>query len=377
MPVIRRIFAENGREYVGHYAIAIVCMLAIAATTAFSAWIMRDIIDEVFYRQRWELVGWICGAIIAAFAIRGFASYGQSVMLAKIGNNIVARYQQRMFDHLMRLGIDFFTATRSGQLSAQISQNVGGIRDLLNMTVASIARDVVTLVGLVAVMVMQDPLLSVIALVIGPPLIYAVNYLMRRLRRVTREAVDINSRLLGAMQESVQGIAIIKAFTMEKQLSDKMAGLILHAEERSNKIARVSERLGPITEILAGLAIAGVIGYAAWRASVSAQPPGSVFAFITALLLAYDPVRKLARVQVNLERALVNARMIYEILDIEPQQGDAPGAGALSVAKGDVVFDRVAFSYSEALPVLRGVSFTAKAGETTAIVGPSGAGKST
>jgi len=377
IPVIRRIFAENGRDYIGHYLIAIVCMLAIAATTAFSAWIMRDIIDEVFYRQRWELVGWICGAIVAAFAIRGFATYGQSVMLAKIGNNIVARYQQRLFDHLMRLGIDYFTVTRSGQLAAQISQNVTGIRDLLNMTVASIARDLVTLIGLVAVMVMQDPLLSVIALVIGPPLIYAVNYLMRRLRRVTREAVDVNSRLLGAMQESVQGIAIIKAFTMENQLSDKMSGLIGYAEDRSNKIARVSERLGPITELLAGLAIAGVIGYAAWRASVSAQPPGSVFAFITALLLAYDPVRKLARVQVNLERALVNARMIYEILDTEPQQRDAPGAGTLAVKKGTVTFDKVAFSYGDDLPVLHGISFVAKAGETTAIVGPSGAGKST
>jgi len=377
LPVIRRIFAENGRDYIGHYLIAIACMLAIAGTTAFSAWIMRDIIDEVFYRQRWELVGWICSAIVAAFAIRGFATYGQSVMLAKIGNNIVARYQQRMFDHLMRLGIDYFTTTRSGQLAAQISQNVTGIRDLLNMTVASIARDMVTLIALVAVMVMQDPLLSVIALVIGPPLIYSVNYLMRRLRRVTREAVDVNSRLLGAMQESVQGIAIIKAFTMEQQLSDKMSGLIAYAEDRSNKIARVSERLGPITELLAGLAIAGVIGYAAWRASVSAQPPGSVFAFITALLLAYDPVRKLARVQVNLERALVNARMIYEILDTEPQQRDAPGAGTLAVEKGTVTFDKVAFSYGDDLPVLHGISFVAKAGETTAIVGPSGAGKST
>lgn len=377
IPVIRRIFAENGREYLGHYAIAIVCMLAIAATTAFSAWIMRDIIDEVFYRQQWHLVAWICGAIVAAFAIRGFATYGQSVMLAKIGNNIVARYQQRVFDHLMRLDIGFFTATRSGQLSAQISQNVGGIRDLLNMTVASIARDLVTLIGLVAVMVMQDPLLSAIALVIGPPLIISVNYLMRRLRRVTREAVEVNSRLLGAMQESVQGIAIIKAFTMEEQLSQKMTGLISYAEERSNKIARVSERLGPITELLAGLAIAGVIGYAAWRASVASQPPGTVFAFITALLLAYDPVRKLARVQVNLERALVNARMIYEILDIEPKQRDADGSVPLKVAKGDVVFDKVAFSYGENLSVLHGVSFTAQAGQTTAIVGPSGAGKST
>ncbi|WP_265516111.1 ABC transporter ATP-binding protein [Nitratireductor luteus] len=375
--IVRRVISENGRDYIGLYTKAILCMLALAATTAFSAWIMRYIVDDLFYKQRWDLVPWICGGIVLAFTVRGFATYGQAVLLARVGNNIVARYQQRLFGHLLKLGMPFFTATRSGQLSAQISQNVTGIRDLLNMTVAAIARDAVTLIGLVAVMLWQDWLLSVMAFVIGPPIIIAVNYIMRRLRRVTRESVEINSHLLGAMQESVQGIAIVKAFTMENVLSRKIGQLVYQAEERNNKIARVSERMSPITETLAGVAIAGVIGYAAWRASVSAEPPGAVMSFITALLLAYDPVRRLARVQVNLERALVNARMIYEILDLEPQQGDAPGAGSLKVTKGEVRFDRVRFAYAENLPVLHGVSFTAKAGRTTAIVGPSGAGKST
>src|SRR5690606_341587 len=129
------------------------------------------------------------------------------------------------------------------------------------------------------------------------------------------------------------------AFTMEEVLARKMTGLIDYAENRSNKIARVSERLGPITEFLAGAAIAAVLGYAGWRASTEAEPPGSVFAFITALLLAYDPARKLARVQVSIERALVNARMIYEILDAKPQQGDLPGARPLEALEGSIAFD--------------------------------------
>ncbi|WP_034658580.1 ABC transporter ATP-binding protein [Chelativorans sp. J32] len=375
--VIRRVLAENGRDFIPQYLLAGLCMLAIAGTTAFSAWIMKYIIDDVFYRQQWELVGVICAAIIAAFALRGFATYGQAVLLAKVGNNIVARYQRRIFDHLMRLDIAFFTTTRSGQLAAQVAQNVTGIRDLLNMTLAAVARDLVSLVGLVGVMILQDPVLSLSALIIGPPLIYTVNYLMRRLRRVTREAVEINSRLLGAMQEAVQGISIIKAFTMEEVLACKIAHLIQNAEARSNKIARVSERLNPISEVLAGFAIAAVIAYAGWRAATHAEPPGNVFAFITALLLAYDPARRLARVQVGLERALVNARMIYEILDLEPQQGDAQDAKPLEVATGNVRFTDVRFSYADGQSVLHGVSFEAKAGRTTAIVGPSGAGKST
>jgi ATP-binding cassette subfamily B protein len=355
----------------------VICLVAVAASTGFSAWIMRDVVDKVFYKQRYDLLTLICGGIVLAFTIRGVASYLQAVLLAKIGNNLVARYQQRMFDHLMRLGVSYFTATRSGQLAARINQNVAGVRDLLSLTLTSVARDAVSVIGLAGVMVFQDPLLSGIALCIAPPLVFAINYLMRRLRRVTREAVEYNSRLIGAMQEATQGIAIVKAFTMEDQLSAKLNTLIGEAEKRSNKIARVSERMSPISEVLAGFAIAGVIGYAGYRAAYQGVPPGSVFAFITALLLAYDPARRLAKVQVGLERALVNARMIYEILDIDPHQRDAEGARDLDITKAEVRFRDVSFSYAEKMPVLSNVTFTAEAGRMTALVGASGAGKST
>ncbi len=375
--VIRRILTENGRDYIGTYAVTIICLLAVAGSTGFCAWIMRDVVDKVFYKQQYHLLTLICGGIVVAFTIRGVASYLQAVLLARIGNNLVARYQQRMFDHLMRLGVSYFTATRSGQLAARINQNVSGIRDLLNLTLTSVARDAVSVLGLVGVMVFQDPLLSCIALLIAPPMVFAVNYLMRRLRSVTREAVEYNSRLIGAMQEATQGISIVKAFTMEDQLSSKLNTLILEAEKRSNKIARVSERMSPISEVLAGFAIAGVIGYAGYRSASQGVPPGSVFSFITALLLAYDPARRLAKVQVGLERALVNARMIYEILDIDPHQRNAQGARDLVVKNAKVQFRDVCFSYAEKMPVLSDVTFTAEAGKMTALVGASGAGKST
>jgi ATP-binding cassette, subfamily B, bacterial MsbA len=375
--VIRRVLTENGREYIAHYLFAIGCLLAVAATTAFTAWIMRDVIDEIFYRRRADLIVYICITVVAAFTIRGLAGYGQAVMLAKVGNNLVARYQQRLFDHLLKLGVSYFNELRSAHLAAQINQNVNGIRDLLTITITSVARDVVSLVGLAVVMVWQDWLLSLIALLIGPPLVFAVNYLMRRLRRITRESIEVNSRLIGAMQEATQGITIVKAFTMEGELSAKLAALIGHAEHQANKMARVSERVSPIAEVLAGFAVAGVIGYAGYRALSGVQPPGAVFSFITALMLAYDPARRLARVQVGLERSLVNARMIYEILDIKPQQHDAPDAAPLVVRNAEIRFEHVRFAYHTGTPVLDDVSFTAAAGKITAIVGGSGAGKTT
>src|SRR5262245_19303159 len=184
---------------------------------------MRDVIDEIFYRRRADLIAVISITIAVAFTIRGLATYGQSVVLARIGNNLVARYQQRIFDHLLKLGVSFFNDHRSAHLAAQINQNVYGIRDLLGLTLTSIARASVSLVALVVVMVWQDWLLSLIALLVAPPLAFAVNHIMRRLRRITRESIEVNSRLIGAMQEATHGITIVKAFTMENELSAKLS----------------------------------------------------------------------------------------------------------------------------------------------------------
>ena len=375
--ILKRIAAENGRDYVWNYVLAAAFLLAIAGTTAFTAWVMRDVVNKIFYEQRSDLIMLICLSISVAFVVRGIATYGSAVVLAKVGNNLIARYQRRMFEHLMKLGMDFFSARPSSQLVAQLSQNVSGVRDLINILVTSIARDAISLIGLVAVMIYQDHMLSLIAFLIGPPLVFFVNHLMRRLRRLNREAVLVRSRLFGSMQEAVQGIAIVKAFTMEDQLASRMGVLVSNVEARSNKIASVSERLSPISDMLAGFIIAAVIGYAGYRTTIATQPPGAVISFITALMLAYDPARRLARTQVGLEAALVNARMLYEILDTEPREEDAPDAQEIRIGKGDIRFDNVSFGYSSDVPVLRGLSFTAAGGKTTAIVGASGAGKST
>ncbi|TIM03904.1 MAG: ABC transporter ATP-binding protein, partial [Mesorhizobium sp.] len=169
MAVIRRILAENGRDYRWYYALAVLCLVMVAATTAFTAWIMKDVVDQIFYQQRGDLIALICLLILGAFMLRGLATYGQAVTLARIGNNLVARYQRRIFAHLMKLGIGFFNDTRSGRLAAQINENVNGIRDLLSMTLTSLARDAVSLIALIGVMIWQDPMLSLMSLLIGPP----------------------------------------------------------------------------------------------------------------------------------------------------------------------------------------------------------------
>ncbi|MER0237453.1 ABC transporter ATP-binding protein [Fulvimarina sp. MAC8] len=375
--LLKRMFAENGHRFVRQYSLAITCLVLVAATTAFLAWVMRDVIDEIFVLSNRAAIVSLPVIVFLTFVVRGLATYGQGVILARIGNNIVARYQRRLFEKLTELSVDFFTDNRSAQLAARINQNVSGIRETLNLTITSLARDLLSLVFLVGVMIYQDPLLSGIALLAAPPIAIMIASLARKLRVATREVIDVNSRVLASMQEAAQGITVLKAFTMEEPLKQRLETLVTTAEQRSNRIASITERTTPVTEIVAGLAIAGVIAYSGYRAIVYGYSPGAMFAFITALLLAYDPARRLARLQVQLERAMVNASMIYEILDIEPRQADAPHARPLNIEAGEIAFNDVTFGYHAGEPVLKHVNFVAAAGKTTALIGASGGGKST
>lgn len=375
--VLRRVFAENGREYARSYAITIVCLVVIGLTTAFIAWMTRDVVDEIFVRQRGDLIAVIAGAVVAVFLVRGFAMYVQAVVLARIGNDLVARYQTRVFDKLMKLSVSYFTEARSGQLAARIGENVNGIRDVLSLTLTGLARDLVSLIGLLVVMVTMDPILSLIVFGVAPILVLAIAWISARIRSVVRETVELNARVVGTMQESVQGITVVKAFTMEEQLGARIDTIITDARKKADRLAAITERVNPAAEIFAGLAVAGVIAYAGFRAVNEGQPPGTIVAFLTALLLAADPARRLGQLKVNLEKAMVNARMIYEILDMPERQRDQPGAVPLTVTEAAIAFENVDFSYGDGTIVLHGLSFEAPAHKTTAIVGPSGAGKTT
>ena len=374
--MLKRIIAENGRDHIRGYTIAITCLILVALSTAYIGYIVKSVIDSAFVARDIVDAWRICFSIFVVFVVRGFAGYFQSVILSKIGNNIIARYQRRLYSHLMTLSVGYFSEARSAQLAARISQNVSGVRDVMNLTITSTARDLLTFISLLGVMVFQDPVLSIAFVIIAPPLFLALRYISKRLRSATRDAIVLNSHVLGAMQETIQGISIVKAFTMEDELESKINKLITAAEHRQNRIARLSERNGPLIETVAGFAIASLFAYAAYRSIYDNVSPGVFFSFATSLLLAYDPARRLAKLQVQLERAVVNARMIYELLDMEPRQRDLPDAKPLTVSGARIEFRDVHFAYGDEA-VLCGVSFTAEGGQTTALVGPSGAGKST
>ncbi len=377
LSILRRVISENWRLYARQYVFAFVLLGFVAASTAFPAWIVRDIVNGVFRDQDLQLAYFIAIVIFAAFAIRGFATYGYLYVLGKIGNSIVARYQRRIFVHLLRLGIGFHKSNRSAYLVGQINQNIIGMRSMMNDIIVVFARDLFTLIALVVVMVIQDPYMSVLSLAVLPVIAFIMSRYVRRIRKVARQEIDLNARVTSAIVENSQGMEIVKSFTMEDQMVAKMKDLTEQAEKRSNKIVQLNAKTKPPTEILAGFAIAGVIAFGGYRVAELGHDAGGLLSFLTAAMLAYEPARKLASFRVQFERSLVNARMLYEILDTPQRQADKPDAYALSVTKGKLNFTDVHFSYLEEEPILNGISFSVAAGKTIALVGPSGGGKST
>lgn len=377
MPIIRRILAENFSLYRGSYALAIFCMVVVAMTTAYSAYIIKDVVNDVFDDKNLSAAYTIAAIILLIFFLKGIAGFGQDVLLNRIGNNIIARYQKRVYEHMLNLGVGFYTDTRSAYLVGQINQNIIGIKNLLNQVITVFARDLLTLIALIFVMIWQDWLLTTGSLVVMPIAGYVISRYVKKVKQLSRREVDVNSRVTSAMVETAQGIPVVKAFTMEDQLQEKVNTLVHTAEKQANTIALVNARTKPLTETLGGFAIAGAVAFGGWRVIALDGNPGALLSFLAAAMLAYDPARRIAAFRVQFEKSLVNARMLYELLDLPPRQADRPDARVLEVKKGEIRFEDVSFSYAEGEQVLDSVSFVAKRGRTTALVGPSGGGKST
>nr|WP_320143955.1 ABC transporter ATP-binding protein [uncultured Cohaesibacter sp.] len=375
--LIYRLLSENFHIYYKRYALAFTLMAIVAATTALSAWIMKDIVNGIFVSKDFNQVWLISGAVIVIFVAKGLATYWQTTILAHIGNAIVADQQRKMYRHFLKQGADFFHDFPSSELITRISHNATAARSVMDVLITSIGRDALSLLGLVCVMVFQDPLLSLIALVVAPPAVIMISMLVRRVKRIAKEQFISMTQTTQTMQESALGFRIIRTFGLEGVMTAKMDDAIEGVEKRANKIATLTARTNPMTETLGGFAIALVILYSGWRTIIGGQSPGEFISFLTALLLAADPARRLSRLKVNMESGLVGVRLMFEILDRPTHLIERPGAGALNVTNGEIAFENVFFSYGKDEPVLRDLSLVIPGGKTTALVGPSGGGKST
>ncbi|MHA1548280.1 MAG: ABC transporter ATP-binding protein, partial [Alphaproteobacteria bacterium] len=377
LALMKRLFSETGREFAPRYAYIIGLNLIVAGTTALYAWMIRDVVNEIFFEKNERMLYVLIAALMIIGVVRGFAIYVSTVNLGKIGNAIIARVQNRLFDHMLNLGVDFYNRTSAGELVTRISHNATAAREVLDLMVTSVGRDVLSIIALVIVMFVQSPLMSLIVLVIGPIAILGITKLVRRVRGVARAQFTSLSMVISAMQETARGIRVIKAFNLEPIMRKRMGHSIDEVRQRADKIVRIGARASPLMEIMGGVAIACVVFLSGYQIIYMGVNPGELMSFVVAVVLAYEPAKRLARMQITLEAGLVGVRLMYELLDLEPairQPADAPG---LVVGRGTVVFHEVDFGYESGTALFSQFDFTAEGGQVTALVGPSGSGKTT
>ena len=376
-PIIKRLFTEHARAYAPRYALAFVFMALVAASTALTAWLMRDVINEVFVKQDRQALTWLPLVIAGLFMVKGGAAYIQEVVLSRIGNQIVAGMQKRLYDHMLQMDMAFFQERNSGELITRISNNARAAREMMHLLAVGLGRDLLTVIGLFIVMVLQDPLLSSVLLVVGPGVAFGMKQLSKRVKKVAGSETHSTAQVISAMRETAQGIRIIKSFQLEDAMRRHMTACVEAVERLNNKIVAVKAQVNPLMETAAGLAIAAAVAYAGWRTMSYGRSPGEFFAFIAALLMAGEPLRRLSRLQLQLVSAAVQVRMLYDILDTPAAEVESVPKSPLIVSLGEVRFEDVSFDYRKKTPVLKGLSFTAPAGKTTALVGLSGSGKTT
>jgi ATP-binding cassette subfamily B protein len=375
--LIRRVLTEYGARHWLAYGVTVALMAVAAACTAFTAYLIGHVVNEAFIAHNLPMIMLLCAIAIVVFTVKGLALYGQAVLLARIGTELVAESQQAMFDKLLRENLAHFADRPSAAVMAQVTYGAGAVPGLLNLLVTAMGRDGLSLIGLTAVMVMQDPLLSLVALLVMPPAVLFARDLVRRVRNITFEQFAGGAGMLETMQETLQGLRIVKAFGLEDEMRRRVAANAAMVRHAGVKLAQMANRSGPLMEALGGVAVALVFLYGGYRVIAGGATPGEFFSFVTAFLLAYEPAKRLVRLHLELNKGLVGVRMLFECIDspaTEPPDDDRP---ELVVGSGRIEVMAAQFRYRPDAPVIRGMSFIADPGQITALVGGSGGGKST
>jgi ATP-binding cassette, subfamily B, bacterial MsbA len=374
--LVRRLLVDEALTHWPRYAIAFALMMVGAAATALTAYLLGSMTNEAYNNHNFHGIVVIGVIAVVIFTIKGLATYGSAVTLSWIGNRIIADNQRRLFDKLLHEDIGFFADRHSSEFIARLTTGAAAVSQVINLLISAIGRDLMSLIGLIIVMVIQDPIMSLFGFIGAPPALFFLRKLIRRVRTIARMQFNGGTQIIETMQEALQGMRMVKAFGLEDEMRRRLEKSVLWVQHESNKMARVSYRASPIMEMLGGFTVALASIYSGYR-FIHGAPPGEFVSFMAAFLLAYEPAKRLARLNIDLNNNLVGVRVLYEVIDSPPGEPDDDDLPALKLGTAHVEFADVRFAYRAETPVLNGMSFVAQPSKTTALVGPSGGGKST
>ncbi len=376
--LLKRLFYNYLMPYIGQVGLAMFFMAIAAAMTASIALLMQPILDDVLSGGNSAMILPIAVLVLVTFIVRGVSTYVHVIVMNKVSQSIVADIQREQFNHFTKLDLAFFHANPSGELISRVVSDVNVMRAAVSDTMTGFGKSLFTLIFLVAVMFSKDWVLSLAAFIIFPFAGWFVAYLGRRLRKVSGAVQDKMAGLSDRLSQTFQGIRQVKAYGMEEFENNRAGEAINHVRDLNIKAVRIGSMSTPVNEILVGFVFFGIILYGGHKASVGEMSAGQLVSFLAAFTMAYEPMKKLAKLNNSLQVGLGAAQRVFSILDTPPDVQNHENTVALKVQRPKVTFENVSFSYEgEEAKALHNLSFEAQPGKVTALVGPSGGGKST
>ncbi len=358
--------------------IAMLCMVVLAACTATLAWLLKPALDSALGGKNLDFIYMIPLFIIGLYIVKGIAYYGQAYLMGFIGQKVVYDLRNLLYGHLIGQSLNFFAHRKTGELLAHMSYDVTLVQATVSTAVTALMRDSVTIVFLTFVIFYQDWLLAVIAIAVFPVVVLPIVRFGKKMRRASTDGQVSMGALSSLIEETVGGIRIVKAFGMEKYEKNRFSKLTEDFFQHQMRVFRVHALSFPIMELLAGCGIAAVLFYGGLRVASGETTPGTLMSFLAALIMLYDPVKRLSRANNEIQQGLAAAKRIFNVLDERPSIVDSPDALEMVGFSRTIEFREVSMRYEGAeRDVLCGINLHIAAGEVVALVGRSGAGKTT
>jgi len=380
--LVARLAHDYLRPQARRIVAALSCMVVVALSTAAFTQLIKPIIDDIFLNRREDMLVPIALSALAVFAAKGLATYGQSVLMSYVGHRVVAELQRGLYARVIGADLVFFNRTSPGELIARFTNDISLLRTSVSNTLVGFGKDSLTALALMGVMFYEDWMLAAITFAAFPTAILPIIRIGRRMRKVSGKTQVEVARLTTLLDETFQGVRYVKAYAMEAYEIARANRAIEAIFKLNYQGARTRNLLHPIMEVLGGLAIVAVILYGGMAVISGTKSPGSFFAFITALLLAYEPIKRLTRPHLRIQEGLAAAERVFRLVDQAPRVVERPKAGALRVSGGTLRFEQVSFTYESEdsgarAAALQDIDLVVPSGQTVALVGASGAGKST